>query len=144
MYAFTWDDGIFDTSPDGLYVVAFLSIRNLDSHPSSIDRLLQLDHDAFEEARKMPGFGTYWHDDDLAPDGRGLSFCLWQSKEQARKAAAQPKHQAAVAYAMGEGRGVYRHYSVGGHHLHKTEGGLLFIPAVMRRPEVAGAHHSHG
>ena len=110
--AFSWDSGIRQTAMNGLYVVAFRSKRNLDAPSQMVDRLLKLDHDAFEEAQTMPGFHTYWHDDDLSPEGHGLSFCLWDSKADAKHAAAQPLHEAAVRYAYGEGRSVYSHYTI--------------------------------
>jgi hypothetical protein len=110
--AFMWEAGILETALNGLYVVAFLSTRNLEAPQAMVDRLLELDHDAFEEAQTMPGFHTYWHDDDLSPEGKGLSFCLWDTKEDAQYAAARPKHLEAVRYARGEGREVYRKYEL--------------------------------
>lgn len=126
--AFTWDDGI-PIGARGLYVVNFLSKRNMSASPEMITELLRLDHEAFEEAAEMPGFGTYWHDDELSPDGVGSSFCLWDSQEQAWQASHQPKHNTAVAFAMGEGRGVYSEYHVKKFFVDRPGPEVFFTPA---------------
>lgn len=129
--AFSWEAGIHETALRGLYVVSFWSARNLEAPQGMIDRLLELDHDAFEEAKGMPGFRTYWHDDDLSPEGRGLSFCLWDSQEDAKYAAIQPEHLKAVKYARGEGREVYHSYDLKRHHIFRFAASkILFVLAV--------------
>jgi hypothetical protein len=109
--AFTWKSGI-PIGAKGLYVVAFLSKRNLSADSSQISTLLELDFDAMKEAEQMPGFGTYWHDDELAENGTGLSFCLWETPEDGKNAASQPAHQKAVKFALGEGKSAYKDYRV--------------------------------
>jgi hypothetical protein len=114
-----------------LYVVAFRSARNLEAPQAMVDRLLELDYEAFEEAKSTSGFHTYWHDDELSIEGHGLSFCLWDSKEDAKHAAQQPKHHAAVLYARGEGRDVYRSYDIETHNIFRFAGSnvLFALPA---------------
>ncbi|MEO6513443.1 MAG: hypothetical protein ABIR37_02010 [Candidatus Saccharimonadales bacterium] len=123
--AFSWEAGIDQTAIHGLYVVAFRSLRNLQAPPEMIDQLLELDGDATEEAQHMPGFHTYWHDDDLSAEGYGLSFCLWDSREEAKHAAQQPKHRAAVMYARGEGREVYLSYDIETHNIFRFAGAKI-------------------
>jgi hypothetical protein len=124
--AFTWEDGITETDEHGLYVVSFTSQRNLNADPKLVGRLLELDNGAFEEAIVSPGFGTYWHDDELAKDGSGLSFCAWGSQANAKAAAALPNHREAVKFALGEGKDVYKHYGVDMHTVHMELGSLVF------------------
>ena len=125
--AFTWDEGILNTGPDGLYVVAFRSLRNLLSPPDRIATLLDLDHAAFEEAQTMPGFGMYHHDDSLSPEGEGLSFCMWAAIEHAKHAANQPRHREAVKYVRSDaGKVVYARYDVSAYQVNTSPEGVIF------------------
>lgn len=129
--AFHWSDGIVETPESGLYVVAFRSQRNLAAPAHKIARLLELDNEAFAEAQLLPGFRTYWHDDELSPEGHGLSFCLWDSQADAKHAASQPRHIEAVRYARTEGRDVYHSYEVETHRIYRFIGhSVLFEPAA--------------
>lgn len=125
--AFTWSEGIQRTPESGLYVVAFRSLRNLEAGRDKIQRLLDLDKEAFEEAKGMSGFRTYWHDDELDKKGRGLSFCVWDTLEDAKRSGSMPRHLDAVNYVMNEGSDVYLDYTVKGQHLFKVEDEIIFV-----------------
>jgi heme-degrading monooxygenase HmoA len=126
--AFMWERGIVSADQDESCAVVFTSLRNLLAERSKIDRLLELDHAAHEEAKLAPGFRTYWHDDELSPEGLGKSFCLWQSQEHARAARSGPLHQEAVKYVRSpEGQDVYHFYKVQEFIIHVRESGLSFV-----------------
>ena len=88
----------FDWSPisgcafDRLYLVVFRSVRRPDA-----DLVLMREHDdrAYEEALKSGGLLKYFK--GLADDrGECLSFCLWETREQAREAAGAASHRSAA------------------------------------------------
>jgi hypothetical protein len=91
--ALTWGacaDGI----PAGeWYLVAFRSIQRA---AADAERLRLFDDLAHAEAEYAPGFLHYFKG-PLAQDGSCLSFCLWNSRAEARLAAAQPAHREAVS-----------------------------------------------
>src|SRR5690349_10376356 len=84
--AFTWSDGARDL-PDGeWYLVAFRSVRRADADET---RLTMYDEFAHQEAAVAPGFVHYFKG-PLSVDGSCLSFCLWQTRADARAAAGKP------------------------------------------------------
>jgi hypothetical protein len=90
--AFTWDDAAEDLGNGEWYLVAFRSIRRADADEA---RLTELDELAHQEAAGSPGFVHYFKG-PLAYDGSCLSFCLWDSRAEARAAAGRPAHVRAV------------------------------------------------
>ena len=88
----------FDWSPlsrygfDRLYLVAFRSVRKPEA---DLDLLHEHDDRAYEEALASGGLLRYFkgHANDR---GECLSFCLWETREQARKAAGSASHQSAA------------------------------------------------
>ena len=88
----------FDWSPlhrcsfDRLYLVVFRSVRRPDA-----DLVLLREHDdrAYEEALRSGGLLRYFkgHANDR---DECLSFCLWETRDQARKAAGAASHQSAA------------------------------------------------
>ena len=123
--AFTWNKGILETGSKGLYVVTFYSIRNPEAGQEKIDRLMQADHEAFEEAKKMPGFYHYFAD-IVSQEGKSLSFCVWDSVEDAKKGAGVPKHAEALRYVKEEGANVYRDYKVKGRVVFRINDEIIF------------------
>jgi hypothetical protein len=91
--AFTWQACEPDVQPGEWYMVAFRSIRRggVDE-----DRLTTHDDWAHAEAMDAPGFVHYFKG-PTQPDGRCMSFCLWDSRVEARAAAARPAHVEAAA-----------------------------------------------
>ena len=87
----------FDWSSVGLgtgewYLVAFRSVRRPGADET---RLAYYDELAHQEAAASPGFVHYFKG-PACPDGSCLSFCLWDSRADARAAAGRPAHIEAV------------------------------------------------
>jgi hypothetical protein len=88
----------FDWSPlhgcvfDELYLVVFRSARRPDA---DLVLLRKYDDHAYEEAIRSGGLLRYFkgHANDR---GECLSFCLWQTREQAREAAGAASHKSAA------------------------------------------------
>ena len=90
--AFTWGSVADALEPGEWYMVAFRSILRADAN---VERLHRYDDWAHEEASTADGFVHYFKG-PLASDRSCLSFCLWNSRTEARIAAARPAHQDAV------------------------------------------------
>ena len=90
--AFTWAPVAKLLEPGEWYMVAFRSIQKADANK---ERLTHYDDWAHEEAIGAPGFVHYFKG-PLAADRSCLSFCLWNSRAEARTAAARPAHRDAV------------------------------------------------
>ena len=78
---------------DTLYLVVFRSVRLPDA---DLDLLRWFDDLAYAEALRCGGLLRYFKGD---ADGRGhcLSFCLWESREAALRAASGKKHEQAAS-----------------------------------------------
>lgn len=90
--AFDWQAASAELGAGEWYLVAFRSIRR--DHADE-QRLEALDTAAHEEAAGAPGFVHYFRG-PKADDGSCLSFCLWDSRADARSAAGLPAHREAV------------------------------------------------
>jgi hypothetical protein len=88
---FDWSS-LSSCSFDRLYLVVFRSVRRPDA-----DLALLREHDdrAYDEALVSGGLLNYFkgHANEW---GECLSFCLWETREQARKAAAAASHASAA------------------------------------------------
>jgi hypothetical protein len=91
--AFTWADCTPEVGPGEWYMVAFRSIRRPGADEA---RLTAHDDWAHTEAMSAPGFVHYLKGPTMR-DGRCLSFCLWDSRTEARAAAGRPAHIKAAA-----------------------------------------------
>lgn len=89
---FDWP-AIADHDFDTLYLVVFRSVRRPDA---DLDLLRWFDDLAYAEALASGGLLRYFKGD---ADGRGrcLSFCLWESREAALRAAGGAKHEQAAS-----------------------------------------------
>ena len=89
---FDWYSSLSGCQFDRLYLVAFRSVRR---PPAYLDLLREYDDRAYEEALKSGGLLRYFkgHPNDR---GECLSFCLWESSEQAGKAAGGASHRSAA------------------------------------------------
>jgi hypothetical protein len=78
---------------DRLYLVVFRSVWQPEA---DLDLLREHDDRAFEEALGFGGLLRYFkgHANER---GECLSFCLWETREQARKAADAASHRSAAA-----------------------------------------------
>ena len=87
--AFDWAACAADVAPGEWYMVAFRSIRR-----AGVDEDLLTAHDdwAHAEAMDAPGSSTTSRV-PTTPDGRCMSFCLWDSRAEARDAAGRPAHK---------------------------------------------------
>ena len=90
--AFNWAPVAGLIEPGEWYMVAFRSIVRADADQ---ERLRQYDDWAHEEASTAKGF-VYYYKGPQAPDRSCLSFCMWNSRAEAREASARPAHQKAV------------------------------------------------
>lgn len=122
--AFTWADGILWTPPDGFSLTAFKSVRNWAAGEDLIRQLLEFDRTIFARATELPGFLTYWHDDELDENGTGLSFCIWRTLNDARGSGKMPIHQKAVEYIRKED--VYLDYHIEQYQLFRRDGQIVF------------------
>jgi len=115
--AFTWDDAGGDLGDGEWYLVAFRSVRRRDVDEA---RLWEIDELAHQEAAASPGFVHYFKG-PLADDLTCLSFCLWDSRADARAAAAQPAHLRAMSL-LNE---MYESYTLEFHRVERRDGGRL-------------------
>ena len=74
-------------------MVAFRSIRRIDADEARLNLHDELAH---LEAAGSPGFVHYFKG-PAAPDRSCLSFCLWNSRTEARAASGQRRHVEAVS-----------------------------------------------
>ena len=91
--AFTWDACAADLEPGEWYMVAFRSVRRPDVDEA---RLTAHDDWAHAEAMGASGFVHYFRG-PTQDDGHCMSFCLWDSRAEARAAAGRPAHTEAAA-----------------------------------------------
>jgi hypothetical protein len=90
--AFNWNESVESVDSGEWYLVAF---RSLLRESADLTRLFDQDHRAFEEAARAPGFVHYFMG-PLNDRREALSFCIWESREQARTAARGPAHLQAI------------------------------------------------
>src|SRR5215213_2280354 len=86
--AFDWSSLSFSDF-EQLYLVVFRSLRRPEV---DLDLLLEHDDRAYEEALASGGLLRYFKG-QANERGDCLSFCLWETGEQARKAAASASHR---------------------------------------------------
>ena len=103
---------------DRLYLVVFRSVWQPEA---DLDLLQEHDDRAFEEALKSGGLLRYFkgHANER---GECLSFCLWETREQARQAADATSHRSAA----GASAQMYLSFSLERHWIRKLEEKLVF------------------
>lgn len=106
-----------------LYLVVFRSVWQPEA---DLDLLREYDDRAFEEALVSGGLLRYFkgHANEL---GECLSFCLWETREQARGAAGAPSHRSAAAVSAQ----MYLSYSLDRYWIEKVREKLVFEPMQM-------------
>ena len=115
---FNWSYCLDGASFDRLYVVAFRSVRSVSA---DLDLLREYDDRAYADAERAGGLLFYFK--GLMNERREcLSFCLWESREQARSAADGASHRAA-ATLMAK---MYESYLLERYDLINRGGSLLF------------------
>ncbi len=115
--AFNWQDASAELGDGDWYLVAFRSIRRPDADEA---RLTHYDELAHQEAATSTGFLHYFKG-PAATDGSCLSFCLWQTRADARAAAGRPDHVRAVSLITE----MYASYTLEFHRVAREAGGLL-------------------
>jgi hypothetical protein len=91
--AFTWDACADPALAGEWYLVVFRSVQRIGADQEELRRM---DDAAHDEAAGSPGFIHYFK--GPANERREcLSFCLWDSRREAREAAGQPAHVAAIS-----------------------------------------------
>ena len=119
--AFTWDACEPAVEPGEWYMVAFRSIRRADVDEG---RLTSHDDWAHAEAMDAPGFVHYFRGPTQS-DGRCLSFCLWDSRAEARESAGRPAHTQAAALT----HEAYATYTLEFHRVRRlVDAGFTFEP----------------
>ena len=119
--AFTWGACLDAVEPGEWYMVAFRSTRRTGLDEA---RLTAYDDWAHSEAMSAPGFVHYFKG-PTTTDGRCMSFCLWDSRAEARAAAGRPAHVEAAALT----HEAYTDYTLEFHRVRRlAEGGFTFEP----------------
>jgi len=129
--AFNWTECVAPDATGEWYLVAFRSVLRASASEA---RLLEFDDRAFEEASGAPGFVHYLRG-PIDERRQCLSFCLWDSRAQARAAAGRPAHLEAtgIAHAM------YERYALEFYRVRKRHGSpsFEFEPYDRRHREAA-------
>src|SRR5215218_9580948 len=93
---FSWSSSLLGCAFERLYLVVFRSIRR-----PSVDLELLREHDdrAYEKALESGGLLRYFKG-EANELGECLSFCLWETRRQAKEAAGAASHQAAAEISV--------------------------------------------
>lgn len=91
--AFNWAEAADALVAGEWYLVAFRSVRAAGIDEAKLDAY---DERAHQEAAASPGF-IHYEKGPRTSDGSCMSFCLWQSRADARAGAAKPDHIRAVS-----------------------------------------------
>jgi hypothetical protein len=119
---FDWSS-LYCCSFERLYLVLFRSLRRPEA---DLDLLREQDDRAYEEAQEAGGLLRYFK--GLANErGECLSFCLWETREQAREAAGAASHRSAADIS---GK-MYSSYVLDRYWLKKLGEQLVFEPIRM-------------
>src|SRR5215217_2735501 len=114
---FDWSP-LFGCAFERLYLVVFRSVRRPDA-----DLVLLREHDdcAYEEALRSGGLLRYFKG-HANEQGECLSFCLWETSEQAREAASAASHKSAAEITAR----MYLSYLLDRYWLKQAGGELVF------------------
>jgi len=124
--AFNWHEAGTDLGDGEWYLVAFRSVRRADADDAKLTLFDELAH---QEAASAPGFVHYFKG-PAASDGSCLSFCLWQTRADARAAAGRPDHVRAVSLIAE----MYESYTLEFHRVSRDAGGPLSFEPYDRAP----------
>jgi hypothetical protein len=121
---FSWSSSLAGCAFERLYLVVFRSVR----WPSAdLDLLREHDDRAYEKALQSGGLLRYFQG-EANERGECLSFCLWESREQAIQAAGAAAHQSAADISVR----MYESYVLDRYWLKKVvrarEESLIFEP----------------
>src|SRR5215217_5123593 len=114
---FDWS-ALYGCPFDQLYLVVFRSVRR---HDADLALLREHDDRAYAEALESGGLLKYFKG-HANEKGECLSFCLWETREQARKAAEAASHASAAEITAR----MYLSYVLDRYWLKKVGGELAF------------------
>jgi heme-degrading monooxygenase HmoA len=115
---FNWSSCLEEACFDRLYLVVFRSLRRATADP---DLLREYDDRAHADAKVAGGLLFYFK--GLMNERREcLSFCLWESREQARRVAGGASHREAAAITAK----MYESYTLERYELIRQGGRLIF------------------
>jgi hypothetical protein len=118
---FNWSSWLGDARFERLYLVVFRSVLR-----ATADRELLREHDERAHAEALEAGGLLYYYRGVMNERREcLSFCLWESREQARRASGSSLHRAATGIVAE----MYESYSLERYDLVKvggTKGRLVF------------------
>src|ERR687894_2587627 len=110
---FSWSSSLTGCAFDRLYLVVFRSVRR---RTADLDLLREHDDRAYEKALESGGLLRYFKGN--ANERREcLSFCLWETRGQAERAAGGASHVGAARIAAQ----TYERYDLERYHLAKDE-----------------------
>src|SRR5918993_5040445 len=89
---FSWASSLAGCTFERLYLVVFRSVRLANA---DLDLLYEHDDRAYENALESGGLLRYFKG-EANERGECLSFCLWETREQAIEAAGASSHQSAA------------------------------------------------
>src|ERR671912_2309932 len=89
---FSWSSSLAGCTFERLYLVVFRSVRLANA---DLDLLYEHDDRAYENALESGGLLRYFKG-EANERGECLSFCLWETREQAIEAAGASSHQSAA------------------------------------------------
>jgi hypothetical protein len=116
---FDWSSCLAGAAFDRLYLVVFRSVRRATT---DLELLREQDDRAYAEALEAGGLLRYFRG-SMNERRECLSFCLWESREQAWRAAGGASHREAVEITSK----IYRAYVLERYDLIRDEeGGLVF------------------
>jgi len=120
---FNWSSWLGDAHFEQLYLVVFRSVLQ-----AGADRELLREHDERAHTEALEAGGLLYYFRGVMNERREcLSFCLWESREQARRASGGPLHRAATGIAAE----MYESFSLERYDLVKDggrRGRLVFRP----------------
>jgi hypothetical protein len=120
---FNWSSCLTGVPFDRLYLVVFRSVRR-----ATADLNLLREHDDLAHADALEAGGLlYYFKGEMNERRECLSFCLWESREQARRASSGSLHRAATGIVAE----TYESYSLERYEVMKVKGAkgsLVFRP----------------
>lgn len=119
---FDWNSRLYGAPFDSLYLVVFRSVRR---ETADLDMLREFDDRAYADALGSGGLLRYFKG-DMNERRECLSFCLWESREQARRAAGSVSHSEAAEITAH----MYESYVLYRYELSRGDDGesLVFLP----------------
>ncbi len=90
---FSWSSSLLGCAFERLYLVVFRSVRRVSA---DLELLREHDDRAYQKALESGGLLRYFKG-EANERGECLSFCLWESREQAIEAAGAASHRSAAA-----------------------------------------------